>query len=78
MVFFALSFFQVAINSGEPLTPSCVSFSNDTKEVFVGDLAVSKKSSDYEHTIYGNVINVIIRFLKNYHVANQQILFNAQ
>ena len=36
-------------NSGEPLTPSCVSFSNDATEPFVGEPAVSRKTSDSDY-----------------------------
>lgn len=42
-------------HSDEPLTPSCVSFSSDATKPLVGESAVSKKISDYEHTIYGEI-----------------------
>ena len=41
-------------NLGQPLTPSCVTFSNENEPI-VGDYAVRQKIYDQANTIYGNI-----------------------
>lgn len=39
--------------AGQTFTPSCVSFSENTKELLVGSLASRKKTSNYKNTVFG-------------------------